>query len=209
MNLLWSLSDEHTCSFLLHTKPLWRWVKGKSGPTSKRDPWPRHRPTGKCPLYRFEAITQLQYSAVGSNQVPYSCTWQRSLSCETNTGATEEIQALNQSCRGCNQSPDFELAIPMPPSPMSCPEDCQMFVTIVVKHWPLTICLGSVQCYRNVMTNTTKLTHWPLCKTISQTCTMEFLQEVGFFYLIWTVKHTIPLLIWTTPNDLMQFVNFN
>ena len=31
-----------------------------------------------------------------------SCTWQRSLSCETNTGATEEIQALNQSWRGCN-----------------------------------------------------------------------------------------------------------
>ena len=31
-----------------------------------------------------------------------SCTWQRSLSCETNTGAIEKIQALNQGWRGCN-----------------------------------------------------------------------------------------------------------
>ena len=31
-----------------------------------------------------------------------SCTWQRSLSCETNTGATKEVPAPNQSWRGCN-----------------------------------------------------------------------------------------------------------
>ena len=37
-----------------------------------------------------------------SNQVGCSCTWQRSLSCETNTGATEEVPAPNQSWRGCN-----------------------------------------------------------------------------------------------------------
>ena len=36
----------HTCSFLLDTKPLWHWGKLKSGPTSKRDSWSRHRPTG-------------------------------------------------------------------------------------------------------------------------------------------------------------------
>ena len=31
-----------------------------------------------------------------------SCTWQRSLSCETNTGATEEIPAPYQGWRDCN-----------------------------------------------------------------------------------------------------------
>ena len=87
----------HTCSFLLGTKPLWHWRKWKSGPTSKRDPRPRHRPTGKCPLYRYETTGQLLHSEVGSNQVGFICAWQRSLSCETNTGATEEVPAPNQS----------------------------------------------------------------------------------------------------------------
>ena len=30
----------------------------------------------------------------------------------------------------------------------------------MVRHWPLTICLWSVQCYRKVVRNTTQLTHW-------------------------------------------------
>ena len=92
----------HACSFLLGTKPLWHWRKWKSRPTSKIDHRPRYRPTGKCPLYRYETTSQLLHWEVGSNQVGCSCTWQRSLSCETNTGATEEIPAPNQSWRGCN-----------------------------------------------------------------------------------------------------------
>ena len=92
----------HTCSLLLGTKSLWHWRKWKSRPTSKRDPRPRYRPTGKCPLYRYETTGQLLHSEFGSNQVGCSCTWQRSLSCETNTGATEEVPAPNQSWRGCN-----------------------------------------------------------------------------------------------------------
>ena len=55
---------------------------------------------------------------------------------------------------------DFELAIPRPPSPISCPEDHRLLVTTVVNHSALTICSCSVQWYRNVMTNTTQLTHW-------------------------------------------------
>ena len=35
-------------------------------------------------------------------------------------------------------------------------------VTIVVKHWPLTICCWSVHCYRDVMMNTTQSTRWML-----------------------------------------------
>ena len=92
----------HTCSFLLDTKPLWHWCKWKRGPTSKRDPWPRHRPTDKRPLYRFETTGLPLHSAVGSNQVEFNCTWQISKSRETNTGATEEIPVLNQNWRGCN-----------------------------------------------------------------------------------------------------------
>ena len=42
------------------------------------------------------------HPAVGSNQVGCGCTWQRSLPCETNIGATKEIPGINQSWRGCN-----------------------------------------------------------------------------------------------------------
>ena len=61
-----------------------------------------YRPTGKCPLCRYETTGQLLHSEVGSNQVGCSCTWQRSLSCETNTGATEKVRAPNLSWKGCN-----------------------------------------------------------------------------------------------------------
>ena len=49
-----------------------------------------------------------------------------------------------------------------PPSLLSCPEDRQLLVIIVVRCWPLTICSWSVQCPRKVVTNTTQLTHWIL-----------------------------------------------
>ena len=51
---------------------------------------------------RYETTGQLLHSEVGSNQVGCSCTWQRSLSCEINTGATKEVPAPKQGWRGCN-----------------------------------------------------------------------------------------------------------
>ena len=50
--------------------------------------------------------------------------------------------------------------MPWPPSPISCPEDQWLFVTTVLKHWTLTISSLCVQYCRNVVTNTTQLTHW-------------------------------------------------
>ena len=46
-----------------------------------------------------------------------------------------------------------------------------------------------------------------LVEAIPETCILEFLQEVGF-YLIWMVRHSKPLIIWSNPDDLMQFINF-
>ena len=60
------------------------------------------------------------------------------------------------------ESPDFEWAMTKPPNPISCPEYHQLVVTIVVKHWLLTICCLSVQCYTSVVMNTTQLTRWIL-----------------------------------------------
>ena len=44
--------------------------------------------------------------------------------------------------------------------PISCPEDHPLLVTTVVKHSALIICSWSVRWYRNVLMNTTQLTHW-------------------------------------------------
>ena len=70
----------------------------------QRNPRSRHRPTGKCPLNRFEATGQLLHSAVSSNQMGCTYTRPRSLPHETNSGTTKEIPALNQSWRGCDHN---------------------------------------------------------------------------------------------------------
>ena len=94
--LLWLLCDKGTCVRFCLIPSHCGIAGNESGPTSKRDPRPRYKPTGKCPLYRFEATGQLLHSAFGSNQVGCSCTWQGFLPREINTGATKEIPALNR-----------------------------------------------------------------------------------------------------------------
>ena len=42
-------------------------------------------------------------------------------------------------------------------------------------------------------------------ETIYETCIVEFLQEAGFFYLIWTVRHSIQSLSWTVPKLKQHF----
>ena len=102
MKLLWSLSYKGKCVRLC-------WIPSHCGiggmklrTISKRGPWPRHKPTDQCPLYRFEATGQFRHSAVGSNQMGCSLTWHKYISLGTNTGAIEQFPALNQSWRSCN-----------------------------------------------------------------------------------------------------------
>ena len=47
--------------------------------------------------------------------------------------------------------------------------------------------------------------HCTLFETIPETCIVEFRREAGFFYLIWTVRHSIQSLTWTIPK-LKQFL---
>ena len=94
-------ATKRTCSFLLDTKQLWHWGKRKSWPASKRDTGPRYQPSGRCPLWRFEATCQFLHRAVGSSQMGCGCTWPKSLSLAY-TGATQEMKAPNRSKGGCN-----------------------------------------------------------------------------------------------------------
>ena len=102
-NLLWSLSDKGT-----HVR--FCWVPSHCGidGNEKVDQLAKETldqdidPLASVHYTDSETTGQLLHSEDGSNQVGCSCTWQRSLSCETNTGATEEVPAPNQSWRGCN-----------------------------------------------------------------------------------------------------------
>ena len=191
----------HTCSFLLGTKPLWHWRKWKSGPTSKRDPRPRHRPTDKCPLYRYETTGQLLHSEVGSNQVGCSCAWQRSLSCETNTGATEEVPAPNQSWRGCNH-PTSNWPYQGHQIPYLVPRTVDWLPPLWsnTDHWPYAagVCIVTGMSWYYTVDSLNAL-----FKTIPETCIVEFLREAGFFYLIWCnlLSSTSPQT-WTIWSDL-------
>ena len=136
------------------------------------------------------------YSAVGSNQVGCSCTWQRYLSCVTNTGATEEIQAFNHSWRGCNH-PTSNGPYQGYQGPYLVPRTAKCLPPLWsnTDHWPYATGVCSVTRMWRILHN------WLIecsLETIPETCTVEFLREVGFLYLIWTVKHSITLLIWTT-----------
>ena len=175
-----------TCVVVKQTQSnqLWHWRKWKSGPTSKRDPRSRYRPTGKCPLYRYKTTGQLLHSEVDSNQVGCSCTWQRSLSCETNTGATEEVPAPNQSWRGCNhptsnwpyQATKSHIMSQRPPT------GCHHCGQTLTNDHMLLECALLQEC-RDEYYTVDSLN--ALFETIPETCIVEFLREAGFFYLIW------------------------
>ena len=192
----------HICSFLLDIKPLWHWGKWKSGPASKRDPRPWQRPTGKYPVCRFEATGQIPYPAVGSNQVGCSCTWQETLSLETNIRVTKEIPTLNPAEEVVFTR--LELAILRPPRPKILsrgpPTTCHHCgQTLTIDHMLLERAIlreNLAGYYAADLFNT-------LFETVLETCMVEFLQEVGFFYLIWIIWPSIQFLTWII-SKLMQ-----
>ena len=83
MNLLWSLSDKGT-----HVR--FCWVPSHCGIDGNESVDQLAKETLDQDI---DPLASVHYSEIGSNQVGCSCTWQRSLSCET----TEEVPAPNQS----------------------------------------------------------------------------------------------------------------
>ena len=154
-----------------------------------RDAWPWHRPTGKSRQDRYQATGQLLRPAVGSDQWDVAVHGGDLYLLKPTLGKPKEIPALNQGREGCNHP-----AIPRSPSPISFPEGIRLRVTIVVKCWPLAICSWSVQCYRKVVAYIHSWLFGYSFETVPETCMVEFLEflhGVGFFYLIWMVRHSI------------------
>ena len=190
-----------------NTKQLWHWRKQKSWPANKRDTGPRYRPSGKCPPCRFEATCQFLHPAVGSSQMECICTWPRSLSLETDTGATQDMKAPNRSGGGFyhltsnwpyqgHQVPYFVLW-----TPTAC-HHCGQTLTIDHMLMECAVLQESRDEYYTVDTLII------LFETIPESCIVEFLRESGFFYLIWTVRHSKEFFTRIIPEQ-MQYSKFN
>ena len=145
---------------------------------------------------------QLLHSEVGSNQVGCSCTWQRSLSCETNTGATEE------NCQHLTRAEEVVITrlridhtkvtkshILSRGLPTGCRHCGQ---TLTFDHMLLECAL--LQECRDEYYTVDSLN--VLFETIPETCIVEFLREAGFFYLIWC-----NLLTSTSPQTCTMWSN--
>ena len=188
-NLLWSLSDKGTrvrfCWIPSHCG-----IDGnESGSTSNRDPRQRYRPTGKYPLYRYETTGQL-HSEVGSSQVGCSCTWQRSLSCETNTVATQ-VPAPNHGWRGCNH-----------PTP-NWPYQGHQIPYLVPR---------TTNWLSPLWSNTD---HWPYAAGVCIVTGMSWwilqsrLFECSLWDNSWDLHSRIPARSGILLSDMMEFINFN
>ena len=146
-------------------------------------------------------------SAVGSNQVEYSCAWQRSLHLVKQQWGTQWNSSNEPEVRRL-WLPDFELAIPRPPSPIACLEDHRLTAchhcgqTLSIDHMLLE-CAVLQECRdENYIADSLNA----LFETIPETSIMGFLREAEFFYLNWMVRQYIQFITWITP-DLMEFVN--
>ena len=106
------------------------------------------------------------------------------LSCETNTGATEEVPAPNLSWSGCNHPTSnwpyqgHQILYLVPRTTNWLPP-----LWSNTDHWPYAavVCIVTGGCdeYYTVDSLNT------LSETNPETCIVEFLGEAGFFYLIW------------------------
>ena len=167
----------------------------ESGPTSKRGPRPRDKPTGKCPLYRFEATGQLAHSAVGSNHVVHG----RDLYLMKPTlGQPKKFQHLNRAEKvvitrlriGKTKATKSHILSRGPPA--ACHHCGQTLSTDHI----LLECAVLQECRDEYYTADSLNT---LFETIPETCIVEFLREAGFFYLIWSVRYSIQFITWITP----------
>ena len=68
--------------------------------------------------------------------------------------------------------------------------------TIVVKRWPLTICSWSVVLQESCDKNYTADSLNAVFEIAPEACIAEFLQEVGFFNLIWMIRSCMQSLTW-------------
>ena len=212
MNLLWLLSDKGTpvrfCWITSHCG-----IEGNERVDQVAKETIDHdiNPLTNVHYGDLKPLVNFYIQQLVSNQMICGCTWQRYLSLETNTRATQEIPVLNQSWGGCNHwlrighwTTKSHILSRRPPPPAPTPTCHHCGQTLTIDHMFLEC--AELQKSRDEYYTADSLN--TLFETIPETCIVEFLQEAGFFYLIWMVRHSIqfPTRI---ISELMQFVILN
>ena len=138
-----------------------------------------------------------------------SCTWQRSLSCETNTGATEEVPAPNQSWRGCNHpTSNWPYQGHQIPYPVPTTANWLSPLWSNTDHWPYAagVCIVTGMSWwilhSRLVECSLRDNSWDLHSRIPA----RFL--AGFFYLIWsnllTSISTQTCTIWSDLSNYLE-----
>ena len=182
----------HTCSCLLDTKPLWHWGKWRSGPTSKRDPRSRYRPTDLKPLVNpnIQLLVQTKWDAAVHGRGLYLV--------KPTLGQPKKFQQLTRAEEvvitrlriGHTKATKAHILSRGPPA--AC-HYCNQTLSIDSM---LLECAVLQECHDKYDTADSLNA---LFDTIPETCIVEFLREAGFFYLIWMVRHSIQFITWITP----------
>ena len=179
----------------------------KSGPTSKRDPRPKDRPTASVhctdlkPLVNsyIQKLVQTKWDVAvhGRDLYLVKPTLGQPKNFQRLTRAEEVV--ITQLRIGHTKATKSHIL--SRGSQTACHHCGQ---TLSIDHMLLE-CAVLQECLDEYYTADSLNT---VFETIPETCIVEFLREAGFFYLIWVVRLSTHLIIWITP-DLMEFVNSN
>ena len=132
------------------------------------------------------------------------CTWHRYLFLETKTRATTKFQHLTRA----EEVVTTQLRIGHTKAhilsrgpPTTC-HHCDQ--TLTIDHMLLECAVLQESCEEYYTADSLNT----LFETISETCIVEFLREAGFFFLIWTARHSIQYPTWIIP-ELIQYLTIN
>ena len=185
--------QRHPCPLLLGAKPLWHRGEWDSGPASKGDPWPWHRPTNDCPLCRFKAT--------GKNiQQEVQIKWDVSMHgrdlylLKPTLGPPKRFRYLTRAEEvvitqlriGHTKATKSHILSWGPP--IAC-QHCSQTLTIEHILQECAVLQHSRDEYYSVDSLRT------LFEMIPEACIIEFLREAGFYYLIWMAIYPIQLFI--------------
>ena len=175
--------QRHTYSFLLDTKPLWLRRKWKSWPAGEGDPWPWHPLVGvhyadlKPQVNSYiQQLVQIKWDVAVHGRDLYFV--------KPTLGPPKKFQHLTRAEEvvitrlriGHTKATKSHILSRGPPT--ACHHCGQ---TLTIDHMLLE-CAVLQECRDEYYTADSLNT---LFETIPETCIVEFLREVGFFYLIW------------------------
>ena len=181
------------CSLLLGAKPLWHWGSWGSGPASKGNPWPLHKPANNCSLCRLKPLVNSYIKKEVQTNWDVSIHGRHLYLVKPTLGPPKKSQHLTRA----EEVVITRLRI----------GNTKATKSHILSRGPTTTCqhCGQTLTLEHMLLECTVLQHsrdeyytadslGTLFETLPEACIVEFLREAGFFYLIWMAIHPEQLL---------------